>query len=282
MKKSICIFVIIIASISSIFSYDLLKIGDNVSQYIIDNPIKVKFGQQSISDWPEGNITLLGYGKAGDGKSPIIIFSNDEYLIGVLQGTSSNAYYLFDINGDNILDTKSSTPILPYWPVFLSSKNKTNTNNISPILELTYDSFQSDEGPMKNPKMQQSLKSLFAFKDDVNSENRDLAYLYYFYQANSGLYPEQSLICIELLTNEFEKRFGKIHPVLLLYTAETLINLGDDESAKTIISNLREIDPDFIPAKVYKYQLEKNKKNSKALLKELKENHPKHWIVKTL
>ncbi len=281
MKKLFCIFVIILVSISSIFSYDLLEIGDNVSQYIIDNLIKVKFGQQSISDWTEGNVTLLGYGPAGDGKSPIILFSKDEYLIGVIQGTTQNAYYLFDVNGDNILDTKSSEPILPYWPVFLNSKNKTNNDNITPIFDLTYESFQSDKG-LKNKKIKKSLKSLNEFKDDINIENRDLAYLFHFYQSYSGYYPEQSLICIELLTNEFEKRFEKIHPLLLLYTAETLINLGDDESAKTVISKLREVDPIFIPAKVYEYQLEKNEKKSEALLKDLKGNHPKHWIVKTL
>ncbi|HOM86563.1 MAG TPA: hypothetical protein PLH80_00130 [Spirochaetota bacterium] len=282
MKKILLPLIITVFIHTNIYSYDLLKIGDNVTNYIKTNPVKYKLTNQKLSNWPEGVVTLLAYDTKVDGKSPIIVFALDKYPIGVLQGTSPNAYYIFDIDGDGILDTKTDKGIVPFWVVYANSKNKSKNDNITSIFNLVYESFQSDEGPYINQKFKESINKLYEFNKNINIENRDLAYLFLFYQLYNQYFPEQSLKCLDLLTKEYISRFNKIHPILLLYKAETLINLKQEQDAKKIIAELRKADPNFIPAKAYEYRLEVDKEKAKILLNNLKENHKNHWIVKQL
>lgn len=282
MKKILLPLIITIFVHTNIYPYDLLKIGDNVIKYIKKNPIKYKLLNQKISNWPEGVVTLLAYHTKVDGKSPIIVFAIDKYPIGVLQGSSPNAYYIFDIDGDGILDTKTDKGILPFWVVYDNSKNRSKKDNITSTFNLAYESFQSNEGPNINQKLKESINKLYEFKENINAENRDLAYLFLFYQIYNQYFPEQSLNCINLLMKEYTSRYDKIHPILLLYKAETLINLKKEQDAKQIIAELRKVDPNFIPAKAYEYRLETDKEKAKILLKDLKEKHKNHWIVKQL
>jgi hypothetical protein len=48
------------------------------------------------------------------------------------------------------------------------------------------------------------------------------------------------------------------------------------------LKELLTISPDFIPAKVYEYQLESNSSIKAELLENLKQKYPEHWIVKQL
>ncbi len=62
-----------------------------------------------------------------------------------------------------------------------------------------------------------------------------------------------------LKMNLYSERFGKIHPLLFLYSGETNLNLGDTENAGIEFENLLNIDPEFIPALFYSYRLEADK-----------------------
>ena len=149
-------------------------------------------------------------------------------------------------------------------------------------MSLLYECFQSDEGPQNNPKMIQAMRVLAKFKPDVNAVNRDLAYMFFFYMKNGQAIPEQSLKCIESLTTEYRERFGSVHPVLLLYRAETLINLNRGSEGLPVIMELRKADPSFIPAMVYEYQFERDATRSAQLLSNLKAKYKNHWIVRQL
>ncbi|MBN2060126.1 MAG: hypothetical protein JW882_06880 [Deltaproteobacteria bacterium] len=282
MVKFFNLILLILILSANAYSFDLLKENDNVSIYIKINPPEYKMKGLMISDWAEGNTTYYSYSPNIDGKSPVFVYANNNYLLGVIQGSPPNAYCLIDTDGDGILDLKSENIFLPYWIISDNSKKKTNNDNISFIMDLTYESFQSDDGPMVNPKINKSFDELLKFKDDVNLENRDLAYLLLFYQTYSQEMPSLCLKYIELLTKNYFVRFNKIHPILLLYKAETLMQLKNGEASIEVLNELRKIDPTFIPAKVYEYQFEPDPNKAKILLEKLKKDYPNHWIVKQL
>ena len=257
-----------------------LKEGDNLREYLHKNLVKYEKEVNPISSWPEGKTKICTYNTKVDGTSPVVLVINDSFPIGVLQGTSPNAYFLFDFDGDGILETKTNTAALPYWVVKITSINKTRNDNITKILDIIYQGFQNDNGPIASTIS--SMQAIDEYKSDVNFGNRDLVYLIYFYTAYSQKLREQSLAAISLLGDELKSRFNKEHPLILLYTIETYINLGQDDKAREVVKQLRKADPEFIPGMVYEYQLETDKEKAKALLEDLKMNHADHWIVEQI
>jgi len=282
-KLKLVLVLVIFLFNTNAFSQNLLKEGDSLQNFVKNNLVKFRVPDDKIvSDWKEGIATLYTFSKVWDDTKPILVFVNEFYPIGVLQGTSPHAYYIFDIDGDGILDKKTDSFILPYWVVYGNSKNKTKNDNLSKIMDLFYDSFQSDIGPYNNKKMIEAFNIMNQYKEDIDKENRDLIYLLFFYTKYSVDLPSQSLKLLDLFAREFQSRFNKIHPLIILFTAETLINLGKTDEAKLRIIELRKIDPQFIPAKAYEYKFETDKTRALELLNDLKKNHPNHWIVKQL
>lgn len=280
MKKIAVILVLFSFLGSFVFGADLLEEGDNLTEYLQKNPVKYQMELKPISSWPEGKTMAYAYDTKGDGTSPIIIVVDGTYPIGVMQGSSPNAYYLFDFDGDGNLDLKTEISVLPYWVVAKTSTKKTKKDNISKVLDVAYQGYQSDEGPMLSTLM--TIQTIEGFKSDTNLENRDLIYLLYFYTNYNQKLPTQSLSAINLLGDELKSRFKKTHPLILLYKLETYINMDQDDNAREIVKELRNLDPTFIPGMVYEYQLETDKEKAKELLADLKKNYGNHWIVKKL
>lgn len=279
--KKMAVILILFSLLSSIVSgADLLKEGDNLTEYLQKNPVKYQMELRPISSWPEGKTMAYAYDTKGDGTSPIIIVVDGTYPIGVLQGSSPNAYYLFDSDGDGNLDLKTEISILPYWVVAKTSTKKTKKDNISNILDVAYQGYQSDEGPMFSTIM--TIQAMEEFKSDKKLENRDLIYFLYFYTNYNQKLPTQSLNAINLLGDEYKSRFKKTHPLILLYKLETYINMDQGDNAREILKELRSLDPTFVPGMVYEYQLETDREKAKELLTALKKNHGNHWIVKKL
>ncbi len=280
MRKTLLTLLTFFILCPMVFGIGLMKMGDNLPEYLKKNPVKYQIQLNPISDWAEGKATAYSYSNNTDGNSPIIIFVNDDSPIGVLQGKEPKAYYLLDLDGDGNLDTKTVNIILPYWVVSKNSSNKTDYDNITGIMEEMYQGFQSDDGPML--AIMNTMQTINSYKNDIKLENRDLVYLLYYYDTYNQLLPSQALLAITHLSDVLKSRFNKQHPLTYLYTLETYISLQEKEKARETLKILRNMDQKFIPAMVYEYQLEPDKEKAKVLLANLKKNHGNHWIVKRL
>lgn len=280
MKKLALMLVLICLLSQIVFGAELLKEGDNLAEYLQENLVKYRVDLQPLSDWPEGKAAAYLYDTAMDGTTPVIIVVDDKYVIGVLQGLSPNAYYLFDSDGDGILDLRTDFGFLPFWVVLMTSTNRSQNDNISEIMDVLYQGYQSNEGPMRNTII--AAQAMEKFKNDPEAENRDLIYLLYFYLTHNQEIPAQSLEAIRLLDVSMRVRFNEIHPLIILYELETCLNMGQLDNARELLTALRNLDPAFIPGKVYEYQLETDEEKAKALLAELKKDHGDHWIVRQL
>jgi len=140
--------------------------------------------------------------------------------------------------------------------------------------------FNDDVNPYTSGTINKYI-TYFSTHIDISNNNRDLFFgmLEYYIFAE---YPALALMVSSELGIRYEERFDTIHPLVLLHTAESLINLGYYDYAIVFIDDILSTNPDFIPAKVYSWQLEDNPTVQQRKYNELKISHPNHWIVKEI
>ena len=143
-----------------------------------------------------------------------------------------------------------------------------------------YTSFESDEG-LANPKFLSATMKLVTLKSDTSFANN---YLLVFLQryVNSTSEPKKALLWIRALKDEYPKVYGNIHPLILLYEGESLINDGQTDVAHKHFMDFPENHHNSVMAMVYVFQTERDKNLAKTWLSVLKSLHPNHWVVKTL
>jgi tetratricopeptide (TPR) repeat protein len=147
-------------------------------------------------------------------------------------------------------------------------------------MDLLYESFNSDLGPA-NPKMITAIQLMTQYEADTSMANRDLVYLLKFYIDNCGKL-DLALKTIERLKELYNQRFASDHGLILLFQGETYLDLGNKNEARPIFEKILKIDTSFVPALVYDYKLETDKKALKGKLKILKKEYSDHWLVKKL
>jgi hypothetical protein len=279
MRKVLLLSILSISTCLIGFGQNQLKIGEDIYTYFSENPVKYNNPGIKASQWLEGTVGFYAYSREQSSNYPYIIHScGGKFLFGILQGKEDSAYYIFDLNGDKLLDYKSEELLLPPWVIAINSPKKGTENNIDQILDKMYSSFNSNMGPT-NSLMTESIIEIMSFYKDSSIINRDIVAFLEFY-INSADKPELANYAITSLKNLYSERFGKIHPLLFLYSGETNLNLGNTENAEIEFENLLTIDPEFIPALFYSYRLEPDKSLAKKKLKDLKDKYPDHWMLK--
>jgi len=270
-------------SLGDTLNIELLKLGDNLFEFISKNPPAFKKDQIKMSEWIEGEVELFSYSESRPTDYPIVFYSSiTKKPFGVLQNDKKNeAIYLFDTDGDSIIDFKSGKFILPFWLIKINSNNCSSVNNIKEFLDTQYSIFQSDLGPKDTEKLLTVIKKYGSFYEDNSIENRDILSALFLFSYNSN----EPVIAINLINeakNIYEKRFNSSHPVFLLFEGETLIKLEDFDRARIVFSKLLEENPDFIPALFYDCILSKNDQLLNEKTNYLKKNYRNHWLIKRL
>jgi hypothetical protein len=259
-----------------------LALGQDLLQFMNKNPPGYKTFGPKILQMREGTIDFYKYSPVTTDLDLKILVVVDKYEIGVLQREDDDSVILLDMKGDGKLDTKFPILFVPYWVVAQNTPNrlKTNNNNVKEFLDGFYKAFQTDVNPyLQNGELDQRSSELLKNLENDNLENRDLIYTIFCYYRLGNAFPMQALEALNYLTDNYVSRFDSAHPLLFLYTVETLLNLGNIEGARGVLLDLLKIDPGFVPAQVYQWQLEQDKQEKERLYKQLKKLHPNHWIV---
>lgn len=281
LRKVLLVILVINFFSQNLISQDLLKIGDNLYSYFETYPPKYSSSPYTVNIWKESEIKIYSYTKENDGTKPYILYTDGgKFLIGILQGKSPNAYYLFDTDGDMKLDFKTENWFIPFWVIAVKSKTDSKSNTVPDLMTDMYDSFNSNEG-IANPKYTHAFMKETEYYKDTTLVNRDLIYLLYLY-SNNVSNTDIALNSISLLESKYFERFDKVNPLIYLFKAETFLNLNLPDEAKTYFEKLLFLDPNSIVGKFYELKLEKD--STKSLEKEeyLKTNFPNHWMVKKL
>jgi hypothetical protein len=279
--KGVFIFIFGVLINSFTFSQQIIfNIGDNIIDYLSKNPAQYLTYGTFIIDYPDGRVDFLKY-KAETSEIDTKFLIQGSTVFGVMQYKNKITTLLYDITGDGILDVSHDALILPFWVLSESTyTNISNSNNLSQHMTNGFNIFNSDIGPNAPDGLRNYLIDLSSYMGTSNN-NRDLFYglmQYYIYTQS----PSLALMLISELGIRYEKRFGNMHPLILLHTAESLIQLGNREAALIFINDLLSTNPNFIPAKVYSWQLETDPVIKQRKYNELKTNHPNHWIVKQI
>ena len=265
-----------------------LSIGDSLAAALRQFPHLYKDILRGNSPWTEGLALLVRtqrpVEKNGSLAGPFLYMApgNPVFPYGVLQGKPPDAYFLFDMDGDGRLDTRTIEYILPFWvvlrtPVTKSSKERT----IVHILDFCYQAFQADKGPAEHEGILKANSSLETYQTNTLKPNRDLAYLIAFYM-QMVQDPAQAIAAIKTLEERFMQRFGFVHPVILLFHLESRINQGDYDQAASLLARLRQLDANFIPAKFYEWDLLDPGEKQDTLGRDLLRQYPKHWLIRKI
>jgi hypothetical protein len=280
MKRIVVLF-IEIQICSLLFSQQILfNVGDNVLDYLSKNPTNYLVPGQKLFDIPEGRIDFRKYKNITVDEDTKFL-THGLSLLGVMQNDKGVTIFLYDLNGDGILDNIHDNLIIPPWVLSKSPyTQKTNNNNLKDYLDKGLSMFNGDDNPYATGLVNNYLAQFFQ-NIGPSYENRDLFYaffLYYYLAAHPDI--AYNIICqIEI---DYKERFDSVHPIIILHKAETLINMQEYQLANELIKNLLEIEPDFIPAKVYSWQLEIIPAIRQYKYNNLKSNYPSHWIVKLI
>ena len=264
-----------------LFSQQILfRVGDNISDYLNTNPPQYLTQGTNLLNFPDGRVDFLKY-KMETTNIDTKFLVQGTNVFGVMQFENNTTVFLLDITGDGILDVYFDSLILPFTVLTKSQYTRiTRSNNLLQFLDYGLNMYNSDPGPYA-PDVNNRYISGFSSNLDISIDNRDLFYgmLQYY---NFVPAPQLALMIITSIGILYEERFGTTHPVILLHIAESLINLGFRENAVEYINSILSTNPDFIPAKVYSWQLEENQELRQRKYNELKTNHPNHWIVRQI
>ena len=282
MGKKLCLALVVLAiNVEVIFSQQILfKIGDNITDYLGKNPPQYLTQGTFFIDAPDGRVDFLKY-KAETTDIDTKFLVQGSTVFGVMQYEDGETSLLYDIDGDGVLDFIWESLFLPFSVLTESSYTKiSGNNNLSGFLDNGFKMYNDDSGPFA-PDANSNFLLGFSTNIDISTENRDLFYgmLQYY---NFVPDPELAFMVIYSVGMEYEQRFGVSHPLIYLHIAESLINLGSFEYAVDFIDDILADYPDFVPAKVYSWQLDEDAATKQRKYNELKAKHPNHWIVKQI
>jgi len=262
-----------------VFSQQILfKINDNIIDYINNNPPQYLVQGAFVINSPDGRVDFLKY-KAETTEIDTKFLVQGSTVFGVMQCENNITSLLYDVTGDGTIDIIHNSLILPFWVLSESQYTSiSGNNNLIEFFDNVFRMFNDDAGPYATGV---NILSGFSSNMDISVNNRDLFYgmLQYYISARD---PALALMIILELGTRYEIRFGNIHPLIYLHIAESLINRNLNEYAIEYINELLLIQPDFVPAKVYSWQLEEDPSVKQRKYNELKRDHPNHWIVRQI
>jgi len=265
----------------NIYSQNIIfNIGDNIIDYLNNNPTQYLTYGTFLYNIPDGRVDFLKY-KAETTDIDTKYLVQGSTVFGVMQYENNTTRLLYDITGDGILDVSHDYLLIPFWVLSKSvHTNISRNNNILRILDNGIRMFNGNDNPYTNNAMRNYIVEISTFIN-ASTDNRDLFYglLEYYRLAQ---YPALAIMIISELGIQYESRFGYIHPLIFLHLAESLINFGNHEHAIEIINEILSTNPDFVPAKVYSWQLERDPIIKQRKYSDLKTNHQNHWIVRQI
>jgi hypothetical protein len=266
------------------FCQENLALGQDLYSYLRDHPPTMKSAGRKILGIPEGTVDFYKYKAQTDKNDIKILVILEKYFVGVLQSENGKSHLLYDLTGDGVLDAEVTEMEVPYWVVARNTeeKQKTSKNNIKQYLDGYYQMFQQDANPFTSGKFVGYADTILKKVVSGSIDNRDILYALYCSYKWGNSYLAGAVSSVEYLAKNYLTRFQADHALFYLQFLELDIKLGNKDEARKVLESLLTLDPSFVPAQVYRWQLETDPDKKKAYYTDLKNKHPHHWIVSQL
>ena len=245
------------------------------------------FNGPNFTPWVEGaGILLIGAKPKATDCNFLFLALKDTTLIGVFKMSNPPAF-IFDTEGNSIMNSTSQTFVLPAWVVKKRTKVSSSDKTVFSLLDKLYEkTLQANDLELD----EKTVAEYQRYQTDTSLANRHIAVLFDNYQtiitesAEKGQRPPAD-ICIPLmrtLESECVALFNKVHIMVSVYMGEALESGGMIEEARKHFKKSLEVHPTSIPIQVYNYKLEPDSNKKKEQLTALKKKYPQHWMVKDL
>jgi hypothetical protein len=278
------LFSILLITVTLASHAQTLKQGDNLQTEFNKISKPYYFKAPSLTHWAEGRNMLL----IGDKPDPndcdfVFLALQDTSLIGIFK-TKAPHVFMFDTEGNSILNSTSDFFLLPLWTV----KNKTqivpSDKQILSLLDKMYEkTLQANESELDEG----TIAEYQQYQSNTTLANRHIALLFDNYQTiitrTGGKAPAN--ICIPLmksLSGECLLLYNNIPAIVCVYMGEALQSAGMIENAREHFRISLQFYPNSIPLLVYNYRLESDNVKQKQQLADLKRKYGQHWMVKDL
>lgn len=260
-----------------------IDVGDRIDTFYTKSKANLSaVSKLSASGWwPEDGVVVRRPSQGTvDGAFAVLTTQEDlPFAVGVK--TAAGNTFLFDIDGDGVIDFSNSDLIVPFWIITRYTVGKATDNQLIKIFDRLMKSFQSDQGPvLENAVYKDALSTLQRLAQDPSRDDRDLAYAFTFFSKYRDKSPSIAIAALNWLSDRYIKRFGPVHRLLVLYSAETSLLLDKPDTARSLVVLLLQMDPTFIPALVLDYRTELHPTLKKHKLDALMKAYPTHWLVK--
>ena len=264
-----------------------IKQGDNLKVEFNKISKPYYYNAPSFTGFAEGsNMILIGSKQNPKECDFLFVALNDTTLIGVFKVSAPNLF-LFDTEGNSILNSSSDFFILPLWTV----KNKTQISASDKKVILLLDKLYEKTMQANDIELdEKTMNEYYSYQTNTTLANRHIALLFDTYQniitetaAKGNKVPSE--ICIPLmksLSGECLKLYNSIPAIICIYMGEALQSGGMIEEARKHFKMSLQFYPNSIPLLVYNYKLENDAKKKQEQLLNLKSKYPKHWMVKDL
>jgi hypothetical protein len=283
--KHIFLFLTIILTLSS--KAQTLKLGDNLKTEFKKISKPYYFEAPNFTGFAEGrNMLLIGSKPNPNDCDFLFIALKDTTLIGVYK-VSEPISFLFDTEGNSILNTTSDFFVLPLWTVKNKTQVSASDKRIITLLDKLYEkTMQANDNELD----EKTLNEYQLYQTNTTLANRHIALLFDTYQniitktAANGKQPPAE-ICIPVmksLSGECLKLYNSIPAIVCIYMGEALQSAGMTDEARNHFKMSLQFYPNSIPLMVYNYRLEQDQAKKKVQLVELKKKYSKHWMVKDL
>ncbi|HET6451896.1 MAG TPA: hypothetical protein VFI08_11330 [Spirochaetia bacterium] len=261
-----------------------LAIGEDLRAYVKEHPPAYKIDGKKVIAIPEGTIDLYAYAPRTTPADMKVLVILDTYAVGVVQSVNGKEQTLFDLTGDGVLDTETDGLEIPWWVVAANTTDaqKTPTNNVKQYLDGYYQMFQGDANPVSSGRLPAYTEALLQQVISAKADNRDILYALYCCYRWGTRYRAGTASAAGYMAGSYSTRFHADHALLYLQYVESALMANDQQVAHRYLDGLLALDPGFVPAQVYRWELETDPLKKKAYLVELKKAHPAHWIVSQL
>lgn len=279
-------YLMFITSILSSYA-QTVKLGDNIKTEFSKISSPYYFEAPNFTSWIEGEKMFMICEKQNPNDCDFIFLAlNDTTLIGVYK-TKEPHEFMFDTDGNSILDNSSEFFLLPLWVVKKNTQIDSYDKTVLSLLDKLYEkTLQANEIELDETIILEFMQ----YRSNTRLANRHIALLFDNYQsiiteASANGVKAPADICILLMKSlsiECVSLFDSIPAIVLIYMGEALENAGMTKKARDHVKMSLHFYPNSIPLKVYNYLLEEDPAKKKYFLNELKQKYAKHWMVRGL
>jgi hypothetical protein len=206
---------------------------------------------------------------------------NGEYIAayGIREGGPPTPLFLYDTDGDGVLDYKSGSQKYIPWIYYNARLSRSDPVFFSEYCKTIYNQYNSRNGPEKIP-MREIINKLTNIILDERVDNRDLYYSLLFYLLNSAKDPELCLGTMLATEKYLTVKYGAAPPLVSLFIGESYYNLRAYKKALAAFSDLKRSDGNSLIGEYYLCRIEQLLNKNSKLLDDFRKANPGFWALK--